>query len=115
MKDKNLRNTLVAAALAAIGVSVCCVAPLVLVLLGVGGAWVATLTQLSPLEPVLSVLTIVLLAFAGYRLYRSPSVCAPGEECVPEPEQRRQRTIFWIVAAALIGLVSFPFYSSVFL
>ncbi|HNB06198.1 MAG TPA: mercuric transporter MerT family protein, partial [Thauera aminoaromatica] len=40
----NARHTLWASALSAVGASLCCVAPLVLVTLGIGGAWVASLT-----------------------------------------------------------------------
>jgi mercuric ion transport protein len=39
------RQTLWASTLAAIGASLCCVAPLVLVTLGMGGVWPATLTR----------------------------------------------------------------------
>jgi mercuric ion transport protein len=35
----NVKGSLVAGALAAIGASVCCVGPLVLLTLGIGGAW----------------------------------------------------------------------------
>ena len=35
------------ASLAAIGASVCCVVPLVLVLMGISGAWIANLTALD--------------------------------------------------------------------
>jgi mercuric ion transport protein len=38
---------IVGASIAAIGASVCCVVPLVLVLLGIGGAWIGT-RQLDP-------------------------------------------------------------------
>lgn len=39
------------ALMAAIGASVCCVAPLVLLSLGIGGAWVSTLTAMEPVRP----------------------------------------------------------------
>ncbi|WP_298135393.1 mercuric transporter MerT family protein [Acidiferrobacter sp.] len=50
--------------------SVCCVGPLVLVVAGIGGAWVADLTVLDPLRPWLIAMTIVLLAFAHWRYWR---------------------------------------------
>jgi hypothetical protein len=64
------KQALWASALAAIGASLCCVAPLVLVTLGLGGAWLSNLTQLEPLRPVFVVLTLGLLALAGRKLYR---------------------------------------------
>jgi len=103
-----------ASALAAIGASLCCVAPLVLVTFGVGGAWLSTLTQLEPVRPVFVVLTLGLLAMAWIRLYRSPSVCAPGKPCADTAVLRRQRLIFWLVAAPLLLLLAFPWYASLF-
>ena len=49
MPTFNFKNSLVAGALAAIGASVCCVVPLVLLMMGIGGAWIASLTALEPL------------------------------------------------------------------
>jgi mercuric ion transport protein len=39
-------------AAAAIGASLCCVVPLVLVSLGISGAWLASLTALEPYRPL---------------------------------------------------------------
>ncbi|MGH8105891.1 MAG: mercuric transporter MerT family protein, partial [Arenimonas sp.] len=40
------------ALLAAIGASACCIGPLVLVSLGIGGAWVTNLTAMEAARPV---------------------------------------------------------------
>ncbi len=58
------KQTLLAIALAAIGASLCCVDPLLVVTLGIGGAWIATLTQLDPARPVFVALALVLMALA---------------------------------------------------
>jgi len=108
------KPTLWASALAAIGASLCCVAPLVLVSLGLGGAWLATLTRLEPLRPLFVVLTLGLLALAWHRLYRSAAVCAPGQACADVAVLRRQRLIFWWVAVPLLLLLAFPWYASLF-
>lgn len=108
------KPTLWASALAAIGASLCCVAPLVLVSLGLGGAWLATLTRLEPLRPFFIVLTLGLMAFAWHRLYRCAAVCAPGQACADAAVLRCQRRIFWAVAAPLLLLLAFPWYASLF-
>ncbi|HZE91048.1 MAG TPA: mercuric transporter MerT family protein, partial [Rhizobacter sp.] len=41
MPTFKVKSSLVAGVLAAIGASVCCVGPLVLLMLGIGGAWIA--------------------------------------------------------------------------
>ena len=110
----NMKPTLWASAAAAIGASLCCVAPLVLISLGIGGAWMSTLTGLEPYRPIFVVLTLGLLGLAGLKLYRQPAVCAPGRACADGAVQRRQRLIFWSVAALLLLLLTFPWYASLF-
>jgi mercuric ion transport protein len=52
---------LVAGILSAIGASICCVGPLVLLALGISGAWIGSLTVLEPYRP--SILKRQRLAF----------------------------------------------------
>ncbi|MHB1187855.1 mercuric transporter MerT family protein [Thiobacillus sp.] len=108
------KQTLWASALAALGASLCCVAPLVLVTLGLGGAWLSTLTQFESVRPVLVVLTLGLLALAWRKLYRQPAVCEAGTACADATVMRRQRQVFWLVAAGLLLLLAFPWYASLF-
>ena len=109
-----MKPALWASALAAIGASLCCVAPLMLVTLGLGGAWLSTLTQLELYRPIFVVLTLGLLALAWRKLVRQPAVCEPGKACADGAVQRRQRLIFWGVAALLLLLLTFPWYASLF-
>jgi len=60
---------LIAGILSAIGASICCVGPLVLLALGVSGAWIGSLTALEPYRPILIGVTVVFLGLAFYRLY----------------------------------------------
>ena len=106
---------MVAGALAAIGASVCCVGPLVLLMLGIGGAWIAHLTALEPLRPWFIAATLLFLGLAFRRLYLQPQVCAPGAACVEPNVLDRQRLIFWVVALALLGLLSVPWLAPFFL
>ena len=108
------RQTLLASALAAIGASLCCVAPLVLVTLGIGGAWLATLTRLEPARPVFVVLALGLLALAGRTLYRRPVACESGKPCSVGVVLHRQRLIFWLAAIPLLLLLAFPWYAALF-
>lgn len=108
------KQTLWASALAAVGASLCCVAPLVLVTLGIGGAWISTLTQFEPLRPAFVVATLGLLALAWRKLSRQPVVCEPGRACADPSVQRRQRLIFWLVAIPVLLLLAFPWYAWLF-
>ena len=91
---------------AAIGASLCCVIPFVLVFLGIGGTWMGTLTSMRPYSPYFTVAVIVLFAWAGYQLYRPIEKCKPGSVCAIPASRKRYRTFFWIGAAFSLVLVT---------
>ena len=64
MAALNAKGSLVAGVLAGIGASVCCVGPLVLLALGIGGAWISNLTALQPYRPLFIGLTLLFLGLA---------------------------------------------------
>lgn len=104
----NLKGSLWGSVLAAVGASVCCVMPLVLLALGIGGAWVANLTALEPARPFFVAVTLLFLALAFWRLYLVPQACETGTACVMSQARRRRRLIFWVVAVALLALLAVP-------
>jgi mercuric ion transport protein len=100
-----------AGALSALGASACCAGPLVLVALGLGGAWASRLRALEPLFPVFVVLALAAFGFAFWRLYVAPRRCAPETACASPRVLRRQRVAFWITLVAAKALILFPFYA----
>ena len=111
----NSKRSLIAGILAAIGASVCCVGPLVLLLLGVGGAWVGTLTMFEPIRPYLMAATFAFLAVAFYRLYLAPQVCKPDTPCADPSIRKRQRVIFWTASVLIVVLLALPSVAPMFL
>ncbi len=107
-------GSLLAGAAAAIGASACCAGPLLLVVLGVGGAWGSRLLALEPYQPYFAAMALAFFGFAFYRLYRAPDACAPGEACAVPAVRRRQRAIFWVVAAFAAALMTLPLYAPLF-
>lgn len=107
-------NTVIGASLAAIGASLCCIGPLVLLVLGIGGTWISHLVALEPYRPVFVGITLVFLFLAFRKLYLVPRKCAPGNACAIPSTLRNQRIIFWIVSIVLIALLTFPYYGLVF-
>lgn len=107
------KNSLFASALAAIGASVCCVGPLILLTLGIGGAWVANLTALEPYRPIFIGLTLLFLGLAFYTLYLVPQP-ASGSSCAVSRPLKRQRFFFWLVAVLLLGLLAVPWLAPLF-
>lgn len=99
---------------AAVVCSLCCVGPLVLLALGVSGAWIGQLTALEPYRPLLVAVTVVFLGLAFRQLYLLPPRCEPGESCADPRRLRRQRGIFWGVVAGVGALIAFPWFAAHF-
>ncbi len=112
-KIKN-SGSIVAASLAAIGASVCCIGPLVLLAMGIGGTWISTLTAFEPYRPIFIGITLIFLFMAFRKLYILPRQCATGDSCALPTTLRNQRIIFWLVSVVLIALLTFPYYGLIF-
>lgn len=55
---------------AAVAASACCVLPLLLISLGLGGAWIGSLTALAPYQPIFIGIALVALGYAAFREYQ---------------------------------------------
>jgi mercuric ion transport protein len=110
----NAKQTLIASVLAGIGASLCCVAPLVLLSLGIGSAWVAALTAFEPLRPLFLGLAVLFIGLSFHKLYLATPSCEVGKPCADEEVIRKQRFIFWGVTIPLLGLLAFPWVAPLF-
>lgn len=110
----NPKQTMIASVLAGIGASLCCVAPLVLLSLGVGGAWMATLTALEPVRPVFMGLALLFIGLTFHKLYLAAPTCGSEKPCAENAVIRKQRFIFWGVAIPLLGVLAFPWFAPLF-
>ena len=108
------RGFLVAGILSALGASICCVGPLVLLALGVSGAWIGSLTTLEPYRPLFIGLTLLFLGFAFYRLYLVRPACSPESACANPRILKGQRLAFWIVTVLVLGLIAVPWFAPLF-
>ena len=102
------KPSLIAGVLAAIGASACCVGPLVLLMLGIGGSWVGSLGAMAPYRPIFIGLTLFFHGLVFRRLYWVRPVCEPGKPCADPPTRHRQRLTFWIIAVLVLGLLALP-------
>ncbi len=85
--------------------SSCCVAPLVLVTLGVSGAWIGNLTALEPYKPYFLTVTALLLLGGFWHVYFKPKkVCAEGSYCAQPASNLLTKSVLWI--ATLLVLLS---------
>ena len=95
--------------LAAILASTCCVGPLVLLTLGISGAWIANLTALEPYRPVFTGVALVALLMAWRGIWRPQAVCAPSEVCASPKVKRTYKVLFGTVVLLVVIALGFPY------
>ncbi|MFY9316695.1 MAG: mercuric ion transporter MerT [Burkholderiales bacterium] len=110
------RATLAGGLVAAILASVCCLGPLVLVMVGVSGAWISNLALLEPFRPVFIGVALIFMGLAWHRIYRAPvaAECEPGTLCALPQTNRVYRVMFWTVSALVLLALAFPYFAPLF-
>jgi mercuric ion transport protein len=98
------------AGFAALLASSCCLLPLVLVLIGISGTWIAQLTLLRPFSPWLEALALAALGLAAWRIYgpgvrsiagaaaSSQAACDGDPAALCAATRPALRAWFWMVA-----------------
>jgi mercuric ion transport protein len=109
-KSGSANGPLTGGVIAGLAASLCCIAPLALVALGLGGAAAGLIEFFTPLRPVFIGLALLFLGFAAYRLFFVPRVCAPGTACGDPRTLRNQRLLFIGAVIAVAALAAFPWY-----
>ncbi len=112
--DRTGSGPLFVGALAAILASTCCLGPLVLVALGLSGAWIGNLTRLEPYRPFFITGALVALFFAGRRIFRPAQACQPREVCAVPRTRRVYKIMFWIVSAIVLIALLYPYVAKLF-
>ena len=99
-----------ASVIAAVSASLCCILPIVFVLVGAGVAGAATF--FATWRPLLLGITFALLALGFYFSYRKPrEACEPGSACQMPTTPRAGRLWLWMATAFVILFAAFPLYS----
>ena len=111
---KSGRGALVAGGFAAFLASTCCLGPLVLVTLGISGAWISNLAMLEPYRPLFIGAALIAMYFAYRRIFRPAQDCKPGEVCAVPRVRRAYQVGFWIVAALAVVALAFPYVFPLF-
>src|SRR6266851_113373 len=100
--------------LAAILASTCCLGPLLLVALGLSGAWIGNLTRLEPYRPFFIAAALVALFFAGRRIFRPAQACEPGEVCAVPRTRQIYKILFVTVSVLVLIALVFPYVLKLF-
>ncbi len=99
-------------ALGAFLASACCVGPLVLLTLGISGAWIGSLTALEPYKPIFAVIALGFIA-AGFRqvYFRKPVVCEPGSYCARPSSARITKTALWVSLVLVLSALTIDWWA----
>ena len=113
-RERTGSGALFVGGLAAILASTCCLGPLLLVALGLSGAWIGTLTVLEPYRPLFIGGALIALFFAGRRIFRPTKRCEPGEVCAVPRTRRIYKIVFGIVSVLVLIALVFPYVVRLF-
>jgi mercuric ion transport protein len=87
--------------------SSCCILPLLLVTLGIGGAWLGALTALEPYRPYFVAVAIVLIALGYWQVYFRPRrSCAADADCARAGSSRMVQGGLWFATAIVLLVIT---------
>ncbi|WP_137935283.1 mercuric transporter MerT family protein [Mesorhizobium comanense] len=96
--------------LGALAASSCCIVPLILFSLGIGGAWIGNLTALAPYKPFFVAGTAGLLGYGFYLVYWKPRpACADGAACARPIPGRFVQLALWIATVLVVAAFAFDY------
>ena len=96
--------------LGALAASSCCIVPLVLFSLGIGGAWIGNLTALAPYKPLFVAGTTGVLGYGFYLVYWKPRrACADDAACARPIPSRLVQIALWIATVLVAAAFAFDY------
>ncbi|NNE66227.1 MAG: hypothetical protein HKN33_06640 [Pyrinomonadaceae bacterium] len=108
--EASRRNSILGSAVViAVTSSLCCVLPVLSIVLGIGAFGAASFFE--ELRPYLLVVSFLALGFAFYKTYFRRDECGEGETCATKPIGRINHLFLWIGTLAVVTFALFPLYT----
>ena len=102
--------------LGALAASSCCIAPLVLFSLGIGGAWIGNLAGLAPYQPIFVLAALGFLAGGFWTVYRRPkTACLSEAACARPGTDRAVKVALWSATLLVSAAVAIPYVAPLLL
>lgn len=99
----------------AILASSCCIVPLVLVTVGVSGAWIGNLTALEPYKPYFAAVTVVLIGLGFWHVYFKPKpACEDGTYCARPESSRLTKAALWLATVLVLLAITINYWAPLF-
>jgi mercuric ion transport protein len=95
--------------------SSCCIAPLLLLTLGVSGAWIGNLTALEPYKPVFLGVALVFIGLGFRQVYfKQKPACEEGSYCARPESAIVTKTALWVATLLVVSAASIDWWASLF-
>ncbi|WP_296763626.1 mercuric transporter MerT family protein [Sediminimonas sp.] len=92
--------------------SACCVGPLVLLMLGISGAWISTLTALEPYKPVFAVIALGFIVAGFWQVhFRRPAICAADSYCARPSSARITKAALWAALMLVLSAITIDWWA----
>lgn len=114
---ENRKKTLFAAGgvVGAILASTCCIAPLVLLTLGISGAWIGTLTALEPYKPYFAVVALIFIGLGFRQVYfKAKPACVEGSYCAKPGSSLVPKTALWLATVLVVLALTINWWAPLF-
>jgi mercuric ion transport protein len=106
--DRGQKLAAVGGVIGALAASSCCILPVILFSLGIGGAWIGNFTQLAPYQPYFIAATLAFIGAGYWLVYRSSKIaCAAGKACAGPLSNRLVKIA--LIAATVIVIAAWAF------
>lgn len=112
-----VRNKLVTtgSVIGAILASSCCIAPLILLTLGVSGAWIGNLTALEPYKFYFIAGTLIFLGLGFWQVYFKPKqACEVGSYCASPASGFLIKTALWVATGLVLLAATVDYWAPLF-
>jgi mercuric ion transport protein len=110
-----MRLTAIGGILGAIAASSCCIAPLVLFSLGIGGAWIGNLTALAPYQPYFIAATLACLGYGYWLVYRRKEIACAEAACARPLPNRIVKAGLALATILVAGAIAFDLFAPLLL
>ncbi|MCB1860400.1 MAG: mercuric transport protein [Gammaproteobacteria bacterium] len=116
MVKNNPNLPLIGGVIAGVAASACCVGPLVLLMLGISGSWISSLTDLEPYRPIFIGISLLFVVLAYRKIYikKEGDDCVEGEICAFPRTQRMYKYLFWVVVVFILLAFISPYFAPLF-
>lgn len=95
--------------------SACCVGPLVLLTLGISGAWISNLVALEPFKPYFAVVSLGFIGYGFYQVYFKPkTACTPDSYCAKPYSGLITKTALWAGSALVLAALTINWWAPLF-